>query len=29
MERTLVLLKPDCIADRHCGDVTSRFEASG
>lgn len=29
METTLVLLKPDCLADRHCGDVISRFEASG
>jgi nucleoside-diphosphate kinase len=29
IETTLVLLKPDCIADRRCGDVTSRFEASG
>jgi nucleoside-diphosphate kinase len=29
IETTLVLLKPDCLADRHCGDVLSRFEASG
>jgi nucleoside-diphosphate kinase len=29
IETTLVLLKPDCIADRHCGEVISRFEASG
>lgn len=29
METTLVLLKPDCLADRHCGEVISRFEASG
>jgi nucleoside-diphosphate kinase len=29
IETTLILLKPDCIADRHCGDVISRFEASG
>jgi nucleoside-diphosphate kinase len=29
IETTLVLLKPDSIADRHCGDVISRFEASG
>jgi len=29
IETTLVLLKPDCLADRHCGDVISRFEASG
>jgi nucleoside-diphosphate kinase len=29
IETTLVLLKPDCLADRHCGNVISRFEASG
>jgi len=29
IETTLVLLKPDCLADRHCGAVISRFEASG
>jgi nucleoside-diphosphate kinase len=29
IETTLVLLKPDCLADRHCGDVISRFEAAG
>ncbi len=29
METTLVLLKPDCIADRHVGDVISRFEKAG
>jgi nucleoside-diphosphate kinase len=29
METTLVLLKPDCLADRLCGEVISRFEASG
>jgi len=29
IETTFVLLKPDCLADRHCGDVISRFEASG
>jgi nucleoside-diphosphate kinase len=29
METTLVLLKPDCLADRHCGEVISRLEASG
>lgn len=29
IETTLVLLKPDCLADRHCGDVISRLEASG
>jgi nucleoside-diphosphate kinase len=29
IETTLVLLKPDCLADRRCGAVISRFEASG
>ena len=29
METTLVLLKPDCLADHQCGEVISRFEASG
>jgi nucleoside-diphosphate kinase len=29
METTLVLLKPDCLADHLCGEVISRFEASG
>ena len=29
IETTLVLLKPDCLVDRHCGDVIKRFEASG
>jgi nucleoside-diphosphate kinase len=29
IETTLVLLKPDSIADRHCGDVIKRFEESG
>jgi nucleoside-diphosphate kinase len=29
IETTLVLLKPDCLADHHCGNVISRFEASG
>ncbi len=29
IETTFVLLKPDCLADRHCGAVLSRFEASG
>jgi nucleoside-diphosphate kinase len=28
-ETTLVLLKPDCLAARHCGDVVARFEAAG
>ena len=29
IETTLVLLKPDCLADRRCGDVIKRFESSG
>jgi nucleoside-diphosphate kinase len=29
IDTTLVLLKPDCLADRLCGEVISRFEASG
>ena len=29
IETTLVLLKPDSIADCHCGDVIKRFEESG
>jgi nucleoside-diphosphate kinase len=29
VETTLVLLKPDCIAQKHCGDVISRFERAG
>jgi nucleoside-diphosphate kinase len=29
IETTLVLLKPDCLSDRHCGEVIRRFEASG
>jgi nucleoside-diphosphate kinase len=28
-ETTLVLLKPDCLAGRHCGEVITRFEAAG
>jgi nucleoside-diphosphate kinase len=28
-ETTLVILKPDCIADRRCGDVIKRFEQAG
>jgi nucleoside-diphosphate kinase len=28
-ETTLVLLKPDCLAARHCGEVITRFEAAG
>jgi nucleoside-diphosphate kinase len=29
METTLVLLKPDCLAARHGGEVITRFEAAG
>jgi nucleoside-diphosphate kinase len=29
METTLTLLKPDCIAKGHCGDVLQRFEKAG
>ncbi|MFA7682158.1 MAG: nucleoside-diphosphate kinase [Candidatus Peribacteraceae bacterium] len=29
MERTLVLLKPDCVSQAICGKVISRFEESG
>jgi nucleoside-diphosphate kinase len=29
IETTLVLLKPDCLAHRHCGNVIGRFEAAG
>ena len=29
METTLILLKPDCITKRHCGDVLERFEKAG
>src|SRR6202045_2872833 len=29
IETTLVLLKPDCLANRHCGNVISRLEAAG
>lgn len=29
MEKTLILLKPDCIAAGHCGEVISRFEKAG
>jgi nucleoside-diphosphate kinase len=29
METTLILLKPDCIAKGHCGDVLTRFEKAG
>jgi nucleoside-diphosphate kinase len=29
IETTLVLLKPDCLAARRCGEVITRFEAAG
>jgi nucleoside-diphosphate kinase len=29
METTLILLKPDCISNRHVGNVLSRFEGQG
>jgi len=29
METTLILLKPDCIAKGHCGEVLQRFEKAG
>ncbi len=29
MERTLILLKPDCLAGKHVGSVTARFEQAG
>ncbi|MEM9368023.1 MAG: nucleoside-diphosphate kinase [Planctomycetota bacterium] len=29
MQRTLVLLKPDCVQRRLCGEIISRFEAKG
>jgi len=28
-ETTLVLLKPDCVAQKHCGEVLGRFEKAG
>lgn len=28
-ERTLILLKPDCVTKGHCGAVLNRFEAEG
>jgi len=28
-QTTLVLLKPDCVQDQHCGEVIRRFEADG
>ena len=29
MEESLVLLKPDCLEDRNCGEVLKRFEEAG
>lgn len=29
MQRTLVLLKPDCLEGRHCGEVIGRLERAG
>jgi nucleoside-diphosphate kinase len=29
METSLILLKPDCLAKGHCGDVLQRFEKAG
>jgi nucleoside-diphosphate kinase len=29
IETTLVLIKPDCLAARRCGEVITRFEAAG
>jgi nucleoside-diphosphate kinase len=29
VETTLVLLKPDCIAQKHCGEIITRFEQAG
>ena len=29
MERTLILLKPDCVQDKNCGEVIKRFESAG
>lgn len=29
MERSLILLKPDCVSKGYCGNVLSRFEAAG
>lgn len=28
-ERSLILLKPDCVQKAHCGEVIARFEAAG
>ncbi|MEQ9824186.1 MAG: nucleoside-diphosphate kinase [Puniceicoccaceae bacterium] len=29
MERTFIILKPDCMEQRNVGDIVSRFEANG
>ncbi|MDX6767338.1 MAG: nucleoside-diphosphate kinase [Candidatus Methylacidiphilales bacterium] len=29
MEKTLILLKPDCLKNSHCGEVIGRFEKAG
>lgn len=29
METTLILLKPDCVTQGHCGEVLQRFEKAG
>lgn len=29
VQTTLVLLKPDCVQDNHCGEVIRRFEEAG
>jgi nucleoside-diphosphate kinase len=29
METTLILLKPDCVKNGHCGEVLQRFEKAG
>ena len=28
-ERSLILLKPDCVSKRHCGNVIDRYENAG
>ena len=29
MQKTLILLKPDCLKNAHCGEVIGRFEKAG
>ncbi|MDZ4787368.1 MAG: nucleoside-diphosphate kinase [Blastochloris sp.] len=29
MQTTLILLKPDCVSSKYCGDVINRFEKAG